>query len=137
MNRIALAAATCLFLGVAAGCVGASQITIRAYDDAYAKVPNLTCGQIKAEQDENKSHMRQNQHSLNVTARIYYARPRLNDLMRMQRKYHKLLITEYEDRCVQGRQTLQDQRIDHVDEKLDIEREERRHGELIDAIRDN
>jgi len=51
----------------------------------------------------------------------------------LQSLTHRLI----QARCEEAPAVALERRIDHIEEKQNIEREERRHGELIDAIRGN
>lgn len=94
----------------------------------------MSCGQIKAELDQARMIRNGKQRSLAGSGAYWWKKYRGEWNAWNQRAYE--LTAAYEDICVQDRKNAQEQRIEHIDEKLDIERDERRHGEVIDAIRD-
>lgn len=111
-----------------AGCAGASHSTWSARNDARVEARNHlfglggSCDNLarRTQEVNGVNGYKHSEYSMAYTAYCLGSSPITRDDARELR--HKL--------------ELKDQRIDRVDEKLDIERDERRHGELTDAIRD-
>jgi len=122
-----------LLASVVVGCVGSK--TIAEYDYKTMTAHTLSCGELRGEMRKNERALERSELWRSSAGLIWQIRAQ--QMFEIQEDYDVALSAAYERKCVQGPKTVLEREIEHVDEKLDIEREERRHGELIEAIHSN
>lgn len=116
------------------------------YEDQIQMAQHMSCPELRASYETNQMEMAStNAEKNNPTHSFAWGgmigvtnSRRLREHSSYQRRLAITLRTEWGKRCEKdvAKDALQDQRLNHIDEKLSIERDERRHGETIDAIRD-